>query len=329
MSCGVLVAAGFMLASRITTLAGFYLCYSCCAGFGTGLAYNGVISGVTRWFPEKPGFISGLLLAGFGTGGMVLGTLCAALIKRFGWQSAFMGIALVCFVSAVFCSAVLGKPPKEAYSPPRPGSGKRAGDEKAQDVTTGKMAGDLNFWLLFVWAACLSAGGLALIGHAAPFAVDMGLDVSLAAFYAGLVSVCNGAGRLLFGFLFDRIGRRLTMSIVASGFVLASAVLLAAVKTGSVPLLAAGCICTGLSYGGIMPCNSTVVGIFYGQKYYPANFSIITMNLLIASPLGPFVSGVLRQSSGSYISSLGIMAVFGITAFALGFIIRRKRFSEA
>ncbi|MDR2402998.1 MAG: MFS transporter [Spirochaetaceae bacterium] len=321
--CAVFVLAGFGFASRIVTLKGLYICYGMCVGLGIGLAYNVVISNVTRWFPEKAGFISGLLLMGFGLGGMVFSTTSTILMERFGWRIVFAGIAGVYFLLIIVCSLIISQPKTTLMS----GSFKDTKERTStlKDYTTKEMVSDAYFWLYFIWSVCLSAGGLAIIGHASPFAIDMGVTVSAAAFYAGLISVFNGTGRVVFGLLFDRVGRRLTMLIVSLGLVITSCILILALRFNSIHVLVIGYVCAGISYGGIMPCNSTVINKFYGQKHYPMNFSIITMNILIASPLGPFLAGSLQRLSGSYASTLYALIVFGCLAVLLSQIIRQKK----
>jgi OFA family oxalate/formate antiporter-like MFS transporter len=321
--CAAFVLAGFGLASQINTLKGLYVSYGICVGLGIGLAYNVVISNVTRWFPEKTGFVSGLLLMGFGLGSMVFGTAGTILMGIFGWRTVFAGIAGVYFLLAVVCSFII-YPPKTPLMPESlRDKNNRTG--ASRDYTTKEMVSDGYFWLYFIWSVCLSAGGLAIIGHASPFAVDMGVAVSAAAFYAGLISVFNGTGRVVFGLLFDRAGRSLTMVIVSFGLIVTSCVLILALRLNSIHVLVIGFICAGISYGGIMPCNSAVINKFYGQKHYPMNFSIITMNILIASPLGPFLAGSLQRLSSSYASTLYILIVFGCLAVLLSQIICQKK----
>lgn len=320
--CAVFVLAGFLLTSRVNTLPGLYISYGCFVGFGVGLAYNAVISTVTKWFPDKTGFISGLLLMGFGFGGMVLGTASTSLMGSIGWRSTFACIAVVFFALIVAASFLIKPPPADLALPAAETARK---ETPADDFETREMLRLPAFWMIFLWAVLLTAGGLALIGHASPCAVDMGVAPATAAFYAGLISIFNGFGRVTVGAVFDRLGRRLTMLLVSSGFILSGLVLLLALTRGSVPLLVAGYVCAGLSYGGVMVCNSTVTGRFFGRKHYSMNFSMVNMNILVASPLGPYLAGVLQGVSGSYLTTCMTIAVFGGVSFLINLFIRQPR----
>lgn len=318
--CAVFVLAGFLLTSRVNSLPMLYISYGGFVGFGVGLAYNAVISTVTKWFPDKTGLISGLLLMGFGAGGMVLGTVSTSLMGILGWRGTFAGIGVV-FFALILAASFLIKPPPEGYA--RPGAS--ATQEAANEFETREMLRQPSFWLFFLWEVLLTAAGLALIGHASPCAVDMGILPAKAAFYAGLISICNGGGRVVVGAVFDKLGRRLTMLIVSGGFVVSGLILMLALSRRSEAILVAGYVCTGLSYGGVMPCNSTVTGKFFGRANYSMNFSMVNMNILIASPLGPYLAGVLQGMSGSYFTTFVTMAVFGGLAFLLNLLIRQPQ----
>ena len=88
--CALFLLAGFLAASRVSTLYGIYITYGGICGFGVGLGYNSTISAVVKWFPDKRGLISGIMLMGFGFGGMLLGTLGAKLITALGWRKTFV-----------------------------------------------------------------------------------------------------------------------------------------------------------------------------------------------------------------------------------------------
>ena len=71
----VLFLAGFYIASRCQTPLTLYLGFGVLCGLGSGLSYNAVMSTMVKWFPDKPGLISGVLLMGFGGGSFLIGKL--------------------------------------------------------------------------------------------------------------------------------------------------------------------------------------------------------------------------------------------------------------
>ena len=75
---GILFLAGFFLASKTNNLTMLYVGYGVLCGFASGFVYNGIMSCVTRWYSDKPGLISGILLMGFGIGSFIIGKVYQA-----------------------------------------------------------------------------------------------------------------------------------------------------------------------------------------------------------------------------------------------------------
>jgi len=319
--CAVFVFIGFMTASRLNSLINLYVSYGGFVGFGVGLAYNAIISTVLKWFPDKQGFASGLLLMGFGFGGMVLGTASTMLIETMGWRNTFAILAVLFGVVILAASFVLRTPPSDAQFPVV--QAKKVSDGTGLELTTGEMLRRPTFYCFFLWAVVLTAAGLVLIGHATPLATSCGADFATAAAMAGTISVCNGAGRVAVGFIFDIVGRKAVMAIVSGGFIVSSLILLLAINNGSIVLLTVGFLCTGFCYGGVMPTNSTVISKFYGMKNYSMNFSIINLNIIIASFGGPYLASTMQMASGTYATTAILILVFGVVALFLGFLIRK------
>ena len=66
-----------------------YLMYGVLGGGGVGIGYNCVISTVNKWFPDKAGLASGVMMMGFGLGGIVLGGVVNVLIGSVGLFATF------------------------------------------------------------------------------------------------------------------------------------------------------------------------------------------------------------------------------------------------
>jgi OFA family oxalate/formate antiporter-like MFS transporter len=319
LACSALfIFAGFFLASRLTSITELYVFYGALCGFGVGMGYNSVMSNVLKWFPDKIGIISGILLMGYGFGGTLLGYFAVFMINAKGWRITFFVLGITLAVVVVLAALLLRSP--QDGDLPHNSREKKMG---SNDIPTSRMVRDRSFWGFFLWATILSAAGLAVIGNAMPMANSIAGNGALVVFAAGLVNICNGLGRLGFGFLFDLIGSKRCFYIITAGLLFSMLALLAACFTGSIAALCVGFVFTGLSFGGVTPCNSAFVSKTYGQKYYATNFSIVTLELLIAPFLGPYIAGLAQTAFGGYSGMLIIMAILCIaSAPCLLFIIR-------
>jgi OFA family oxalate/formate antiporter-like MFS transporter len=178
------------------------------------------------------------------------------------------------------------------------------------------------FWKYLTWSILSTAMGLAMIGHAAPFAKDLNATAELAAFGVGLISVCNGLGRVTLGATCDRIGLKKTMTIVNTTYIIAFVLLVAAAISQSTTILLAGFAFIGISYGGVPTMNTVFANSFYGKKYFPQNLGLVNTSLIGAAILGPFVAGTLHTISGSYLSTLYVLGAFAIVALGVNFLIK-------
>ena len=80
----------------------------------------------------------------------------------------------------------------------------------------------------------------------------------------GLISICNALGRVLFGGMYDKYGRSLSMQLVNGLFIVTSVVLLLAMSGRSVAVVIAGFVLGGLAYSG---CGKTTVLSQFAEKY--------------------------------------------------------------
>lgn len=312
----ILLLIGFISASRVETVVGLYIAYGVFCGFGVGLAYNADISTVTKWFPDKMGSISGILLMCFGFGGMLLGSVASALIIAVGWRTTFTVFGVAFALLLLICSVWI-VPPKENMTLPVGVQKSVAIKDQGLSLTVKDMIRRKSFWLQFLWAVILSAAGLAVIGHASVCAQDLGATVTMATIITGTISISNGAGRILAGLIFDSLGRKVCIGLDNLVMVIAFIVLVFAVHSSSIPILFAGGILLGLAYGSLPPTNSAYVNLFYGSENYALNFSIMNSNIIPASFLGPLVSGVIKTETGSYLIVFLLLLVLSVFSYVL------------
>ena len=141
------IGLSFVLMGFMTSLWQIYVLYGVVVGFVVGLVYNCVLATGNKWFPDKGGFIAGLLLMFFGAGSLFLSPLSNFLIAKYGLKIAFI------IIGAMFLLVLLGTAfqvvaPKENEL----GDIKSAAQAKQYiDVETRDMIKSRNFWIYFFW----------------------------------------------------------------------------------------------------------------------------------------------------------------------------------
>ena len=313
----VLFLLGFFLASRTQSLAMLYIGFGVLCGLSSGLCYNAVMSTMVRWFPDRPGLISGVLLMGFGGGSFIIGKLYQAWtpVEIGGWRASFLVMGIIIFVVLAICSFFFVAPGADFVAPAAK-NGKAAVKAAGKEYKPLEMVKKPSFWLYYVWAIALSAAGLALISQASSVVWEASASQTAGAVatIVGLISICNALGRVLFGGMYDKYGRSLSMQLVNILFIITSGVLILALTAKSVVVVIIGFILGGLAYSGITPTNSAFCRSYFGPANYPVNFSLINSNLIFAS-FGSTISGALFDASGSYNATFFLiigLAVVGI-----------------
>ena len=314
----VLFLLGFFLASRTQSVAMLYIGFGVLCGLSSGLCYNAVMSTMVRWFPDRPGLISGVLLMGFGGGSFIIGKLYQAWTPDWigGWRVSFVVLGIIIFVVLAICSFFLVAPGADFVAPAAK-SGKTAVKAAGRDHKPLEMVKKPTFWLYYVWAIAVSAAGLALISQASGV-----VTAGAVATIVGLISICNAVGRVLFGGMYDKYGRSLSMQLVNILFINTAGVLILALSTRSIVVVIIGFVLGGLAYSGVTPTNSAFCRAYFGPAHYPVNFPLINSNLIFAS-FGSTISGALYDASGSYnatffliigLAAAGILCSLAISA---------------
>ena len=327
LASAILLFVGFMMAAKTTSLIGLYIGYGVLAGFGSGVAYNAVMDTLSKWFPDKQGLISGLLLMIFCFGSFTIGKLYQAYTpaETGGWRSSFTILGVILLITMIIGGILLSKPGKDFCVPAAQKAKEKKFAEEGIDVDVTGMMKRVSFWLFFAWATLLTTAGLALIGQATGVATQVGqgaISGGTIATVVGLISIFNGIGRLLFGALFDKIGRKMTMLLNNVAFLIGVCLVLLSILTHSFVALVVGFVVFGLSYGGISSTNSAFANSFYGATHYSVNFSVMNMNLLISS-FGGTVAGILYDATGSYFSTLILSLVLVVVATISSMLIRK------
>lgn len=313
---GVLILCGFVLLSnmRNTGVLWLNLFYGVLVSSGIGIAYNIMISEVTAWFPDMRGLCSGILMMGFGASAMVIGQIVTPLFQEggIGWRKIYFFFGILCFLVLLLCAAFL-RAPKHAAE-----AGTAA---DAEGLTAKETMQKSSFWIFYLYGATGAAIGSTIISFARDFALNIGMAVAGAVLLVGVLSICNGVGRIICGLFYDKFGGRITIPLIAFLTVCVPAILLGALAFGSSALLVAGFSLAGITYGSYPTVSASFISEEYGRKDFSINYSISNSKLLFSS-FGAAAAGVLLEKSCSYYMPLIMLLIFAVIALLLSFMIR-------
>ena len=325
MLAGVLSASGFILTSVLKNVPVFalYVTYGILAGLGIGIAYNVVIATVNSWFPDKKGLCSGCLLMGFGASALVLGNVTDAMFKSaLGWRTTYVILGIALFAVLFLASLLLKKPTPDVVLPTPAAKATTGSETTTQDLTSKQMLIRPSFWMAFVGIAFLAAVGSSTISFAKDLALSVKATEALAVSLVGVLSVCNGLGRLLTGAVFDMIGCRKTMLCQNVLTICAAVVTLISVSLQSLPLCIVGVCLIGMSYGACSTITSAFTLSFFGAKHFSSNMAFMTFNVMAASFIATASNKVL-EITGGYTMTFLMLLSLTLVALVLNLFIRK------
>lgn len=348
----ILMVVGFALAGLLGNSTGsivsIYVGFGVLAGSGTGIAYNVILSAVGGWFPDKQGLISGILLMGFGISSFLIGLLYAAVVDQgdgkggVPWHVCFLVIGIACFIFLTIGGILVRKPGPDFVAPaPKVKEGKKPKNttEPFEDVPTAQMVKRANFWLMFIWATITTIAGFAVVFLGTPIAVaavpSLNDTPQFLAAIVGIISICNGIGRILFGRIFDKLGYKVTLVTICILFIVSMGINVLALKTGVLIFLILGYITTGLAFGGVTTSQSAYCNKFFGSKYYAQNLPIMLFVILPSSFGTKLVQAVQSglegggmTSTAAYIVVLGGVAAICLIAGIIALFIKKPKAAQ-
>jgi len=324
----VMLLVGFFAVSLMkaespaSSLVMLYVFYGVFGGGGVGVAYNGVIGTINKWFPDKVGLASGIMLMGFGLGGLVLGSVVNSMIGSMGLLPVFRALGIAICIVCVLAAVIIRSPSAEDSAALAGLSAikDRGSEEEIRNYTAGEMMKTAKFWIFVVWTILLNSAGLLVINSAANISVAFGG----AAILGMIVSLFNGAGRIVAGNNFDRRGRFFS-TLVNNAFMLAAGILLTlGGMSGKYIFILCGLVFVGLAYGGCPTITSAYINKAFGPANFPTNFSIANFSLIPAATIGPMISSALLESAGgSYQTNFYAIIGFSLAAAVFWLLLNR------
>ena len=221
---GIVLGAGYILAGLFgNSFISLIIFIGVIGGAGIGLAYVCPVAVGMKWFPDKKGLITGLAVAGFGFGAVIWVKLAGSwggLLASMGVQSVFLLYGVIFAIMVVVGSIWMVNPPEgwkpAGWNPAK--ENKKSSAAGSGDLMPREMLGRSQFYGLWVMFIFSSMAGLMVIGNIKLFGIEQlkagGMTAAQASAIAGTAmavfySIANGLGRIIWGTVSDRIGRKI------------------------------------------------------------------------------------------------------------------------
>jgi OFA family oxalate/formate antiporter-like MFS transporter len=299
--------------------------YGVLGGFGLGLAYIVPIAMLQKWFPDKRGMITGLAVGGFGFGAVLTAPIAQWLIEgnKDVPTSAFLPLGIGYLICSVAGAAFFRNPP-EGYQVPGyvPATSGRVVDS-GRDYSQGEAVRTWQWYALTAILTLAVAAGIALISQAAASATDIaGYSATAAAGAVGILGLFNGAGRIFWATLSEKIGRMTTfIAILAIEGV--GLLLLPQVSNAALFFILAALIY--LCYGGAFGTMPATAGDFFGLKNAGAVYGLMLIGWSIGGVVGPLIAAWLIGGDKDYTTAYTTIGIITLVAIALPLITRMPR----
>ena len=319
----MLIGAGMACTAFITENAPWlvYITYGVIGGLGVGTVYTSTIAAIQKWFADKRGFASGMIVSAFGFSLVVFAPLAKSMLGGLGVSSTFLIFGASFLIVCGTCSVFIQNPPDgytpDSYVPTQAVSTKRQYSPK-EIIKTKQfylLAGGLLFTLpayFILNPVFISLGAI------------RGLSEELALLGVSLTGVSSAAGRLIVSWVSDKIGRKAAMIAIAVMILCASLVMI--VGEGLLFLICIMIISFG--FGGAASVYAAMTAESFGTKYGGMNFGLVMIGFGVSALAFPIISNKLIVG-GNYTSSFILAAATCVVAIILVLLMKNPNKSIA
>ena len=312
----LLSGLGWITAGYATSLTGLYFTYGLFCGIGTGIVYVGVVGLMVRWFPDRRGFATGVVAAGYGFGALLTNNSVYNMIAESGYQHTLIVFGIILGVVGAVAALALRLPTADDVLPQPAVLVTKVGTPPDQMLRSNV------FWLMFVMMTMMSTGGLMIISQFGAFSRDFGVTgvtvFGMAALPLALNidRITNGLTRPFFGWVSDRIGRENTMAIAFLMEAAAVTLMVLFRDNALVFVLLSGVVFFG--WGEIFSLFPSTLADTFGAKHATTNYGLLYIAQGVGSILGGPLAALLREQTGSWLPVFTIIiamdALTGILA---------------
>ncbi len=303
----IFIGLAFILSTFFLTPYGVAITWGLLVGIGVACSYAAATPAAIKWFPsEMKGLITGVVVFGMGFSAVVMAPVVNLLVEH-SLKKAFLYTGSTIFIGLFLLAQLVKNPPEVSIS-------------ESSSSETGHWTQVLRYpqfyllWLMF----CFTTGvGITFVTHLTRI-VDVQTGYEKGYIMVALFAFFNAVGRLVAGWLSDRVGRSKAMILVFGTMTLALLYILFIQAP-----LAMGLAITvlGMTYGGLYSIFPAATVSYFGEENFGANFGLIFTGLAVAG-IFPLIAGYLFEQQGNFNSTFILLLIISMVAVLLSFLIK-------
>ncbi|MCL2075034.1 MAG: OFA family MFS transporter [Betaproteobacteria bacterium] len=323
---GLIFGTAIILTSFAGNLPMLYLTYGILGGAGIGTIYACTVANTVKFFPDKRGLASGLVVAGFASGALFSANLATWLIAQYTVTTTFLIFGVAYLVVITLCVTQVKTAPAgfvpAGWTPPAPAAGSAA--PASVDKNWRGMLVDPLFYVLFIVYTIGCVSGLMFMVLAAPIAREMfavgaptEVATALATTAVLFLAAANTGGRLFWGWVSDKLGR---FNVLYMMFAITALAMLGMTQVTSYALYIVVLVSVVLCFGGVMGCFPSITAEAFGSKNLGMNYGIIFFAYGVGGTIGPQLGSRIKEASGDFTLAFIIAGFLALIGLALSFL---------
>lgn len=287
----ILISGGMLLTALIPVSAPWlvYVTYGILGGFGVGCVYTCTISTIQKWFPDRRGFATGMIVSAFGLSLVVFAPLAKSMLALWGVPATFALFGAGFLIICVTCGIFIVRPAAQAAATV-------ASDKK--QYATGEMLRTKEFYFIFASMFLLTPAYFILNPQLLSLGEARGLSADIAIFAVMITGIASAAGRLIVSWISDTIGRR--AALFSIGVITLAAMGLLLFAQGTLYLVC--CAAVAFAFGGSAGVYAAVTADRYGTKNSGMNFGCVMVAFGLSALFSPAIGSTIESAGGANLS---------------------------
>jgi len=300
------LVSGLFLSSQVSSLWQLYISFGII--LAVGFTFTGMVPHVfliSEWFSSNRASAIGFVYAGTGLGIMLLAPLSEWLISSYGWAracEAYAAIVLIGLLPVVWLFYEHGPYGQHVRH--------RVEKKNNENQWTARLAlQSLQFWLLFVARIAAASGTTVIVTHQVAHVVDVGFSKFLSASIFGLAGITSSFGRVIFGFIADRLSKQAAYTLNIAMTVVGVGALMILNNSTQVWLLYIYVVFFGIGFGSRAVIFSALMADIFSGKGFGSILGYSTVAVGVGGALGSWLGGAFYDWTGSYLISFALSTV--------------------